>query len=145
VGNRDDLLAGAKRCLYEKGYARITARDIASAANTSLAAIGYHFGSVEALLNEAAILAIDEFGDGLRAALQSPAVDGQDRFQRFEAIWERILGSFEEHRPLWVASFEIVMQAERSPEVKRVLAKAMEDAREGLAEIFHGIAPQTGG
>ena len=29
MGNREDLLAGAKKCLYEKGYARTTARDIA--------------------------------------------------------------------------------------------------------------------
>ena len=33
MGNREDLLAGAKKCLYEKGYARTTARDIASAAD----------------------------------------------------------------------------------------------------------------
>ncbi|MGH4006514.1 MAG: TetR family transcriptional regulator, partial [Pseudonocardiaceae bacterium] len=44
MGNREDLLAGAKRCLYEKGYGRTTARDIAAAAGgVSLAAIGYHF------------------------------------------------------------------------------------------------------
>ena len=53
MGNREDLLAGAKRCLYEKGYASTTARDIATASGTSLAAIGYHFGSKEALMNQA--------------------------------------------------------------------------------------------
>jgi AcrR family transcriptional regulator len=42
VGNREQLLEAAKRCLYEKGYSRTTARDIATAANVSLAAIGYH-------------------------------------------------------------------------------------------------------
>ena len=31
MGNREDLLAAAKRCLYEKGYAHTTARDIAAA------------------------------------------------------------------------------------------------------------------
>ena len=35
MGNREDLLAGAQRCLYEKGYARTTARDIASASGVS--------------------------------------------------------------------------------------------------------------
>ena len=38
--------------MLEKGYARTTARDIASAAGVSLAAIGYHFSSKEALLTE---------------------------------------------------------------------------------------------
>jgi AcrR family transcriptional regulator len=31
VGNREDLIAGAKRCLLEKGYVRTTVRDIAAA------------------------------------------------------------------------------------------------------------------
>ena len=51
MGNREALLEGAKHCLYEKGYARTTARDISTAAGTSLAAIGYHYRSTEALLN----------------------------------------------------------------------------------------------
>ncbi|GAA5003457.1 hypothetical protein GCM10025734_40840 [Kitasatospora paranensis] len=62
MGNREDLLAGAKRCLYEKGYGRTTARDIASAAGVSLAAIGYHYGSKEALLTQATIQALGEWG-----------------------------------------------------------------------------------
>jgi hypothetical protein len=39
MGNRDALLSAAKKCLLEKGYNRTTARDIASAAGVSLAAI----------------------------------------------------------------------------------------------------------
>ena len=53
MGNREALVEGAKACLLEKGYSRTTARDIATAAGVSLAAIGYHFGSKETLLNEA--------------------------------------------------------------------------------------------
>ena len=57
-GNREALLDAAKRCLFEKGYANTTARDIATSAGTSLAAIGYHYGSTEALLNAAMIEAM---------------------------------------------------------------------------------------
>jgi AcrR family transcriptional regulator len=53
VRNRDALLLAAKQCLLEKGYNRTTARDIASMAGVSLAAIGYHFSSKDALLTEA--------------------------------------------------------------------------------------------
>ena len=53
MGNREDLLRGAKRCIVELGYARTTARDIADAAGTSLAAIGYHFGSKQNLVTTA--------------------------------------------------------------------------------------------
>jgi AcrR family transcriptional regulator len=53
VGHREDLLAGARRCLEKRGYARTTARDLVAESGTNLASIGYHFGSKEALLNEA--------------------------------------------------------------------------------------------
>ncbi|MGC2657956.1 MAG: helix-turn-helix domain-containing protein, partial [Bryobacteraceae bacterium] len=61
MGNRDALLLAAKSCLLEKGYLRTTARDIASSAGVSLAAIGYHFSSKEALLTEALLLAFEDW------------------------------------------------------------------------------------
>ena len=73
MGNREALIEGAKTCLMEKGYTRTTARDIATAAGVSLAAIGYHFGSKDDLLNEAMRQALDRVGsagrycDGCRA------------------------------------------------------------------------------
>jgi AcrR family transcriptional regulator len=51
--HRERLLRGALKCMREKGYAHTTARDIAAASNSNLGSIGYHFGSKEALLNEA--------------------------------------------------------------------------------------------
>ena len=53
MSHRDKLLEGAVDCLRDKGYARTTARDLVAASGTNLASIGYHFGSKEALLNEA--------------------------------------------------------------------------------------------
>jgi AcrR family transcriptional regulator len=53
MGHREDLLAGAARCLRRKGYARITARDIVAASGTNLASIGCHYGSSQTLLNAA--------------------------------------------------------------------------------------------
>ena len=66
MGNREDLLAGAKRCLIERGWAHTTVRDIASAAGVSHAAIGYHFGSKDALLTQALVEAVDR-NFGMRA------------------------------------------------------------------------------
>ena len=61
MGHREDLLAGARRCLEERGYARTTARDLVAASGTNLASIGYHFGSKEALLNEAIAASFEEW------------------------------------------------------------------------------------
>ncbi|MBN1170597.1 MAG: helix-turn-helix transcriptional regulator, partial [Micromonosporaceae bacterium] len=76
MGHREQLLAGAKRCLYERGYARTTARDIVAASGTNLASIGYHFGSKEALLNAAMIDAMTEWGDELERAMTTDPATG---------------------------------------------------------------------
>lgn len=143
MGNREDLLAGAKWCLYEKGYARTTARDIAAASGVSLAAIGYHYGSVEALLNAAMIQAIDDWGQALGRALAADAVDylTMPPLERFAAIWTRVLNSLDTDRPLWVATLEVAAQIERAPEVRAFLADALQQGRLGLAELFQGIDP----
>ncbi|HEY3506355.1 MAG TPA: TetR family transcriptional regulator [Actinocatenispora sp.] len=123
MGNRDDLLAGAKRCLIERGWAHTTVRDIAAAAGVSHAAIGYHFGSREALLTQALVEAVDELGDEL--ARQAPA-------ETPEQHWQAVIDSFRTHRELWVAQLEAVVQAERSPEVRERLAAGQRLARDGL-------------
>ena len=141
MGNREDLLEAAKRCLYEKGYARTTARDIAAASGVSLAAIGYHFGSKEALLNAARIEAIGDWWQELERTLAADADPGTDPMERFEAIWTRLLESFAAQRPLWVASFEILAQIDESPEVRAAVADAQQRARLGLAALFHNLDP----
>ncbi|MFE3187699.1 helix-turn-helix domain-containing protein [Nocardia sp. NPDC059240] len=55
-------LAGARECLFGKGYARTTVRDIATASGVSMAAVGHHFGSKEALLTAALGEATREWG-----------------------------------------------------------------------------------
>lgn len=145
MGNREDLLAGAKRCLYEKGYARTTARDIAAASGVSLAAIGYHYGSVENLLNTAMIESIDEWGQALGAtlALDAERFAAMEPLERFAAIWTRVINSLDTHRALWVATLEVAAQIERAPEVRAFLADALQQGRLGLAELFQGIDPAT--
>jgi AcrR family transcriptional regulator len=66
VGHREDLLAGARRCLEKRGYARTTARDLVAESGTNLASIGYHFGSKEALLNEAIGASFQEWAERVR-------------------------------------------------------------------------------
>lgn len=136
MGNREALLAGAKRCLADKGFARTTARDIARASGVSLAAIGYHFGSTVALLNAALIQAMADWGDALGGVLAGSAGATTDPLTRFEAIWTRVVEAFDVHRPLLVASVEAVTQVDHSEEVRASLADALAQGREGLAELF---------
>jgi AcrR family transcriptional regulator len=140
VGHREDLLAGAKRCLFEKGYARTTARDIVAASGTNLASIGYHYGSKEALLNLALFDALNEFGEQVAQAM-AEAGPAAGPPERFAAFWARVLAAFEEHRHLWGATFEIYHQINRMPELRKMVAEGTEDARRSWARLIQGIDP----
>ncbi|MFJ2770502.1 TetR/AcrR family transcriptional regulator [Streptomyces sp. NPDC087300] len=122
MGNREDLLAGAKQCLIERGWARTTVRDIAAAAGVSHAAIGYHFGSKDALLTQGLVEAVDELSDELGLA---SAGGPQER-------WQALIDSFTTHRALWVAQLEATVMAERLPEVRVHLAEGQRQGREGM-------------
>ncbi|WP_327638704.1 TetR/AcrR family transcriptional regulator [Kribbella sp. NBC_00482] len=143
MGNREALVEGAKECLLEKGYSRTTARDIATAAGVSLAAIGYHFGSKETLLNEALReLLINEWApaatNSVRAAARAP-------HEQFVATWGQIVDSLANPRlrALWTAQFEVLSLGASMPELVSDLSKMQGEAREGLAHMFGGVAPDA--
>jgi AcrR family transcriptional regulator len=136
MGNREALLQAAKKCLLEKGYNRTTARDIASEAGVSLAAIGYHFSSKEALLTEALLLAFGEWDQELQLALQSSVSSDITPTERFEATWAKLIATFETHRSLWIANFEIFTQMVSQPATRVFLASHLHAARTGLAAMF---------
>ncbi|GAA3022896.1 TetR/AcrR family transcriptional regulator [Streptosporangium longisporum] len=140
MGNREDLLAGAKRCLLERGWARTTVRDIAEAAGgVSHAAIGYHFGSRETLLVEAFVQAMEEWGAEIDRALGAYAGPGATPAQRYEALWTEMIRSFTTHRKLWIASAEAFVQAEHSPELRDRLAAGQREGRRGTASALAGV------
>lgn len=123
MGNREALIQGAKQCLTERGWARTTVRDIATAAGVNHAAIGYHFGSRESLLIHALVEAVEELSE----AVSESARDGTP-----EERWQALIDTFGTHRPLWIAQLEAAVQAEHSPELRERLAEAQRQGREGL-------------
>jgi len=139
-GHKERLLAGAKQCLYERGYGRTTARDIVEASGTNLASIGYHFGTKEALLNAAMMEMLGEWGQELERILASESDEGAGPLGRFEEVWTRVIESFEAHRPALIASFEAFVQAEHSPELREQIAAGQEDTRSWLAVLFGNLA-----
>ena len=141
MGHREDLLDGAVRCIYEKGYGRTTARDIVAASGTNLGSIGYHYGSTEALLNAALEKALEDWGTQLATALLATDPDGQDKLQRFAAYWDSVIASMSTHRPAFMASFDAFVQMEHAPAVRAMIAAGMQDARGLWASVFHQVDP----
>lgn len=162
MGHREDLLEGAKRCLLEKGYARTTARDIVAASGANLASIGYHYGSKEALLNEAFIAVTEQWGDrvtephgadgadvaadgrGETAQAPGPARDGASpaSLDHFRDVWAKIVASHEESRPLWQLQMEVVSRAGTDGGLQKALAEKQLEGRDGLAEGMFGVDPK---
>jgi len=136
VGHKEDLLVGAKRALLEKGYARTTARDIVALSGTNLGSIGYHYGSTDALMTAAMISAMEEWGDTLGDALAGPAAAGEEPMVGF---WRRVIASISAHRPLWLASVEVMIQAEHNPSLREMLAGAVQMGRQGMASLLTGV------
>ncbi|WP_231909184.1 MULTISPECIES: TetR/AcrR family transcriptional regulator [unclassified Streptomyces] len=97
-------------------------RDIAAASGVSMAAIGYHFGSREALLTSALIEAIDEWGTRLGRTLSAYGSEGASAAEHYEALWAAVIGSFTEDRTLWLATLEALVQAEHSDDLRSYLA-----------------------
>ncbi len=131
--HRERLVQGAMRCLREKGYAHTTARDIAGAANSNLGSIGYHFGSKEALLNEAIREGFAEWTAQLGSIAFAEA--GATPVERVRASWVALTESFEEHRPLIVAFVEALAQSVRSDELRAQLADIYEDGRAAVGRL----------
>ena len=135
MGNREDLLAGARRCLEEKGYLRTTVRDIASASRVSMAAIGYHFGSREALLNQALFAAMEEWAAGSGRLMG----EGGTAEERYADTWDRKIRDFGEMRWLWIASVEAFVHAQSAPELLAVLAEGQRQIRRMVAAGLRGV------
>jgi AcrR family transcriptional regulator len=138
MGNREKLLEGAKRCIYEIGFARTTARDLVATSGTNLASIGYHFGSKEALLTQAMIEELGQWGAELASVLPGNDEDNDEDapLTRLESMWTRVIESFTARRALWFATFEAFAEAERSPALHELLASGYELARPWMAALF---------
>ncbi|GAB3842751.1 TetR/AcrR family transcriptional regulator [Dactylosporangium cerinum] len=138
-GNREDLLDGARRCLLEKGYARTTVRDIASAAGVSTAAIGYHYGSREALLNAAMFQALEEWGTEVARAVAKRSAPAATPAERYARQWQGVIETFTTHRPLWIATIEAFQQSEHDPELRAQLAMGQRAGLRSLAAGLQGV------
>ncbi|MET9964098.1 helix-turn-helix domain-containing protein [Streptomyces sp. NPDC006326] len=134
MGHREDLLAGAKQCLVDKGFVRTTARDIVKASGTNLASIGYHYGSKDALLTQAFIELIQEWGEGFQGGL-----GGQGgSLERFRAVWDGVLSQQEKAGPIWSASLEVALSGDRLPDLRSMLAASQVEGRKGMIAMFTG-------
>ena len=131
--HRDRLLDAALECLSTKGYARTTARELVAASGASLASIGYHFGSKDALLEQAIEMAFDRWTDEVARIV---AAEGGAPSERLARGLAETIHAFERNRSALVAFMEALAQVERSDEIRQRLAGWYERTREMLADLI---------
>lgn len=141
MGNREDLLAGARRVILEQGVAKATAREIANAAGVSLAAIGYHFGSKDRLVTEALTQSLSTgVGDAMEELVgrhaAAPMLEG------FAALWNGIPEVFAANREALLASLENAVRVLRDSDTGEELAAATGHGYEGVAERLRAARPE---
>ncbi|PSK91883.1 TetR family transcriptional regulator [Haloactinopolyspora alba] len=133
---REALLAGAKKCLVNKGYGGTTARDIASTASANLGSIGYYFGSKDRLMNLAAIELSGEWGDALERAAR--AAGGDTRAERLRALLTELLAMIPQSQDLQSASLQALTQSKFDDELRGEIAAGHARGRAELAAIVLG-------
>jgi AcrR family transcriptional regulator len=140
MSHRDKLLAAARRLILEKGFAATTARDLVSASDTNLGSIGYHFGSREALLNQAIEELFNEWTELLAGAAFSEP--GATALERLTASWKATLDTFGEHQALIRAFIEALAHAERSPAFREQMRDHYRRSQRNVARLVEaGLGP----
>lgn len=102
--NRDKLLDGALACLRERGYGNTSSRDIARAAGVNVASINYHFGSKDALLDDALARCFSTWNQLIQEAFDRSAACSP--YEQMRAVLEATVDSFEQIRPAVYACIE---------------------------------------
>jgi AcrR family transcriptional regulator len=126
VDTKTALLDAAKQLVRERGYAGASVRELAAAAGTNIAAVNYHFGTREKLLNQAVLEHFLEWGE--RVAEVDVDADAEPLAQ-LAARARQMVGDLPAAQPAFVVFLEALLQARRSPELHRQLAEHYAEQR----------------
>ncbi|MDO3635447.1 TetR/AcrR family transcriptional regulator [Mycolicibacterium arseniciresistens] len=132
--NREQLLAGAMRCLERLPLNRVTAREVADEAGANLASIGYHFGSKDALVTAAVIEGLDRWLEEVQQGLSGlGTAKGSQRLNDVNAIVER---TRRRHAGLVQNFFAAVAMARHDTVVRDQLADGFTRTRPAIARLL---------
>jgi AcrR family transcriptional regulator len=138
--HRTKLLEAARTLLQERTYGNITARDLVAASDTNLGSIGYHFGSKEALLNEAIGLALEEWADAIIRATRTDPGPGP---LALTDLLSTVLDEYDSIRPYYHAFIEGLARSARSPELREQLAAHYNRQRDRVAGLLTDSLDET--
>jgi AcrR family transcriptional regulator len=140
------LLQAAKRLVAERGYAGTSVRELAAVSGANIAAVNYHFGSREKLLDQAILESFVEWTDDVvRANAQAVGADPEvTPLERMAAGARPLVDAFPRQRPMFVLFLEALLRAQRSPELRSQLAAHYAEQRRRVGEMVTEGTPGAG-
>jgi AcrR family transcriptional regulator len=140
------LLDAAKRLVAERGYAGTSVRELAAVSGTNIAAVNYHFGSREKLLDRAILESFVEWTDSVvQANARTVGVDrNATPLEQMAAGARPLVDAFPRQRPMFVLFLEALLRAQRSPELRNQLAAHYAEQRRRVGEMVAQGTPGPG-
>jgi AcrR family transcriptional regulator len=136
--HREQILEGAIECVQTRGVADTTTRDIAAASGASLASIPYHFGSKDALMDQALLQAIRRYSEHVR---QQAFAGDAPPLQALAKSLIATVDSFAEARPLLISLMEAHVKAIHSDGLRETVAA---NRRAAVNRIAAGVSGGLG-
>jgi AcrR family transcriptional regulator len=127
------LLDAAKQLVGERGYAGTSVRDLAAATGANVAAVNYHFGSRDELLDQAVLESFLEWTDRVAGAAQSQPTETP--LERLAACARTAMQELPDAQRQFAAFLEAVLQARRSGGLRERLAAHYAEQRRRVGEI----------
>jgi AcrR family transcriptional regulator len=140
MGQKDKLLEAAKRSLLTRGHAGTTARDLASDAGVSLAAIGYHFGSKDNLLDLAVSELLEDWAATVMSAISAPT-QGSNVLEQLAAGWKDAIDGFDRYAPLLIAFYDALLRSQASEAARTRIAAHISVSRTHVKRVIEALVP----
>jgi TetR/AcrR family transcriptional regulator, regulator of biofilm formation and stress response len=130
---REKILRAATELLVETGWQTVTTRRVATRAGVNQALVHYHFGSVDELLRQAMVGAMEREVTGLSEQLLASSSPGEGIRQISD--WLR---AFTPNSPMAVLSAEILARATRDAAIRDWMAGWLVQIRGEMAGTIEG-------
>jgi AcrR family transcriptional regulator len=132
---RGRLLSAAARLFAERGFAKVTVRDICRKARANVAAVNYHFGGKVGLYHEVLQSAVRTMQSTTEAAREAGARQAPDRQLRayVEVFLQRVVGGGHDS---WIHQFMLREMSDPTPALDTVIDQVIKPRMAYLCGII---------
>jgi AcrR family transcriptional regulator len=132
------VLNAAARLFAERGFARVTVRDICKKARANVAAVNYHFGGKDDLYRAVMQMAMETMQGTTEAAMTAGHLPAEQRFRAYVSVFaERLLGV---HHETWIHQLMMREMSDPTPALGVVAQEVLKPRMLYLCDVIGEIA-----